>query len=310
MQGGAFDASDASFAERVGTESLFVLACIARGFCTSMHVADLIDLVRLLTDHRADWLDDTEPASSAGLTSYWISAKDRHRKWMEGLGQLEAELAAKPHAGCTAAVWGKWQPLVYEILLAAIAADVVRVACCAKDARFGISEWFPIAESVFGDQQEATTRLLNLLVRRYPVACESRFQFDRIRRRTDYWSDFFVAAWSDSVRVERFARDADRVAEFVESLASPGGASSLAFWNLGCAALEGAFRDVGRVPPYAPEENRRIALGLLATFPRRFWQAVSEGSPWAGHEWLRRADRASRLVDAWLAEATGVGPAG
>jgi hypothetical protein len=116
---------------------------------------------------------------------------------------------------------------------------------------------------------EARHRVLMLLTREAKnIDAKAVVKLNRIRRRSERWTDLLVGRAGGVREVAEFAVDPRRAQDFADDAPSRRGfeASHLA-WPLLLASLRTAFqRELGAVSPNG-DLNAAIASGILACFP-------------------------------------------
>jgi hypothetical protein len=130
---------------------------------------------------------------------------------------------------------------------------------------------------------------------------------NRLRHRTERWTDLLLAHLSTDCQVIDFAFDVDRVGEFAADLeARRDQPIARHAWTLTVAALRSAFRDNLAPSPNA-DLNARIAGGVLASFPAEMF----DGRGIVRSLWLTRlannTNDAQGLVESLLRPDTAAG---
>ncbi len=230
-----------------------------------MQSCELVELAALATAHGPVLLASGGRLSSSALEQYWASSKCRLDRWSRALRQfLSATHRPDPDA---AVAWTSLRGELEEILTGEILTRVWSAVLTNYDRVHGVCEAEPIARSVLLGHLEARHRTLALLVSGQGIATEAAVAMNRLRHRTERWTDLLLAHLMTDCRVSDFAFDVDRVNEFAADLESRRGQPIARHaWALTVTALRSAFRD-SLVPSPNADLNARIAGGVLACFP-------------------------------------------
>jgi hypothetical protein len=139
---------------------------------------------------------------------------------------------------------------------------------CAHDRRRHSDEAEPAARSVLIGHMEARHRVLTLMVRGPGIDAEAALGLNRIRRRTERWTDLLVGHLAGRYAVSEFAFNPPRAEDFAQDFHDRsqrrGGRQ---VWPLVLASVRTAFRQaLGPESPNA-QLNARIGAAILSCFP-------------------------------------------
>ena len=231
-----------------------------------MHARELIELAALASFHGPVLIRGTEPISEANLERYWIASKSRLDRWGRALKQISNSAdhpAGKPHRPQRPPIRG----LLEEILTGEVLTRVWTAVMCAYDRHHGTEASEPVVRSVLIGHLEARHRVLTLLVQGPGIDAEEALKLNRLRRRTERWTDLLVGHLAGLHDVGEFAIDPRRARDFAEDLRWQSRRQGGRYvWPLALASLEAAFRQgLAPVSPN-PDLNATIAQSILACF--------------------------------------------
>ena len=158
--------------------------------------------------------------------------------------------------------------MLEEILSGEMLTRVWTAVLCAYDRRRHSDEAEPAARSVMIGHMEARHRVLTLMVRGPGIDAEAALKLNRLRRRTERWTDLLVGHLAGGCAVERICLRPATGPRLCRRLAGSKPASRRPqVWPLVLASLRTAFRQVLSAESPNAELNARIAAGILACFP-------------------------------------------
>jgi hypothetical protein len=131
----------------------------------------------------------------------------------------------------------------------------------------GLQEAEPVVRSVFVGHLEARRKTLRLLVSGDRVSTRDVVALNRLRRRTERWTDMLLGYLTPRYDIRDLAFDPNRAIDFAAGLRSERGQSwGVQAWPLVLSSLRAAF--VSGMDPHAPNNdlNARIASSVLACF--------------------------------------------
>ncbi len=281
-----------------------------------MHARELVELAAAVAAHGPVLVRQPRQLSTAGIEQYWTASKCRLDSWSRSLKQFTTS-ADSTGARRRPAVRG----VIEEIITGEVLARVWTAVMCAFDRRHGTESAGPVARSVFVGHLEARNRVLTLLVHRPGIKAEAAMKLDRLRRRTERWSDLLIGYLTGLDDVVEFAVEPARARDFAEDLhyrAEKGVRYILPERPEGCfaqnvpdpffpmvmASLRASFRK--GLSPRSPNANlnRQIATAILSCFNGELFDSTD-----MFHSlWLTRltntADDVQGMVDELL-EARG-----
>lgn len=229
-----------------------------------MHARELIELAALVSVHGPVLVRQSGRVSESSIEQYWTASKCRLDRWgrrLKGLSTTGGD-SDSDQSG-----WPVIRSVLEEIITGEVLTRVWTAVMCAYDRHRGTDHAEPIARSVFIGHLEARHRVLTLLVKGPAIAAEQAVKLNRLRRRTERWSDVLIGYLVGLHDVSEFAVEPQRARDFSEDLRYrshlPGGRYA---WPLMLASLRTAFRQ--GLDPLSPngDLNHRIAVSILSAF--------------------------------------------
>ncbi|MFH1265732.1 MAG: hypothetical protein ABIK89_08385 [Planctomycetota bacterium] len=260
-----------------------------------MHARELIELAALVSVHGPVLARTTGRISEKSIEQYWTASKSRLDRWGRTLKCLSNEIDGEKK-------WPQLRGVLEEILTGEVLTRVWTAVMVAYDRRRGTDQGEPIARSVLIGHLEARHRVLTLLVRGPRIDAEQAVKLDRLRRRTERWTDLLIGYLMGLDDVGQFALDPDRARDFAEDLSYQSRMRGGRFaWPLLLASLRAAFgHGLGPTSPNG-DLNAKIAVSILSSFPPEVFDALGLfRSAWLVRMTNVTAD-AEGMIDALLA---------
>lgn len=240
-----------------------------------MHARELVELAALVSVHGPLLIRHMKRISHASLEQYWAASKSRLDRWGRALKQF----GTRPTAGSAEVA------LLEEILTGEVLTRVWTSVACACDRLQGTDQIEPVARSVLLGHLEARHRVLTLLVRGPGIDAEEAVRLNRLRRRTERWTDMLIGYLLGIHDVSEFAINPQRARDFAEDLSfqsqMQGGRHA---WPLIQASLQAAFGQ-GLFPASPNADlNHQIASSILSCFQPELF----DGTGLPRSNWLMR----------------------
>jgi hypothetical protein len=239
-----------------------------------MHAAELVELAALLAANSASFLSADVRISPHSLDEYWTISKCRLDRWYRTLHDFRAQME-ETRQRPTAAQWKRLRTVAEEILGGEVLARVWCAIMAAADRIAGVDVGESISRSVLIGHMEARNRALALVLSGRGVEPSQALMLNRLRRRTERWTDLLVGYVAQHHPVSGFAPDPERALDFAEDLRRhrdcEGGRHA---WPLTLAALRAAIgKGFAAISPNA-DLNTRIAGSILAALPAGAFDGV------------------------------------
>jgi hypothetical protein len=257
-----------------------------------MHCRELVELAAIVAVQGPARIRDY-PAAADGAEQYQIASLERTNRWLRAL--------RRPQLDATRA-----RPLLEEILVTEVLTRVWAGAACACDQVY-TGKLQQAARSVYAAHLSARNLVLRFLVDGVHHGARESLELDRIRRRSERWSDLLLGylmlpASSDRQRLalQEFAFESERMAEFARDLAEDRQAPQPLASQLLRSSLCAGFREGLSDETPSAALNQKIALATLECFPGGQLRTTDSPRPL----WLERmahtADDAEGLVSELL----------
>jgi hypothetical protein len=238
-----------------------------------MHASELLELAAIVSAEGPVLVEGPGVLSASSLEQYWTASQCRFDRWAGVFKQLSAE-ASNP-AEDWAMRWPVYRATLEEVLTSEVLTRVFGAVVTAYDAHRKSDQAEPIARSVMVGHLEARNRVLRHLVSGPGMNAEEGLRLDRLRRRSERWTDMLVGYLHGMVDVRQFAIDPDRAVDFGEDLnyrqRSTTCSQALALIQ---TSLRAAFRTANSLPTPNADLNERIATSVLACFRADLFDAT------------------------------------
>ncbi len=231
-----------------------------------MHARHLVELAALVSAHGPVLVRGSQGISESGIERYWVASKSRLDRWGRSLKAL-CTPPADAGWSSTPSQWRFARGVLEEIITGEVLTRVWTAVISAHDRHRGTDEAEPIARSVLIGHLEARHRVLTLLVGGPSIGAEEAVKLNRLRRRTERWTDLLIGYLAGLDDVSEFAVDPYRARDFAEDLRYQSRLKGGRFaWPLLLASLRAAFKQ--GLGPTSPNEdlNAQIAVSILSCF--------------------------------------------
>ncbi|MGY8771263.1 MAG: hypothetical protein ACKVH8_22850 [Pirellulales bacterium] len=231
-----------------------------------MHVREQVQLAALLATHAPIQLRTMQQISSNGLEQYWTSSKCRLDRW--GL-QLKAHNSVIQSASADqlSEPWKSITPVLEEIMIGDILTRVWTSLCISFDHIHQTDSAEPVARSVYIGHLEARNRALNMMVYGRGLDAESAVKLNRLRRRTERWTDMLLGYIAVDSDIENLGHDPERVEEFSKDIREQKqNEFSDAAWPLLLSSALDAFGTTATNIVAHGDLNRKIAASIMSCF--------------------------------------------
>jgi hypothetical protein len=165
--------------------------------------------------------------------------------------------------------------VLVEIFAGEVLARVWIAVLAAADRRRGTCDAAPIAESVLAGHVEARNRALKFLAHGPGITSHDAVELNRIRRRSERWTDLLLGHLTTVDDVSQFAFHPSLARDFAEDLRGhPAWTIGGQAWPLTLVSMRTGFhRDVNLASPHA-DLNAKIASAVLACFPPELFDST------------------------------------
>ncbi len=235
-----------------------------------MKPSEHIELATIVSAYGRVLVESQRPIPSNLLNRYWAASKVRWGRWTETMKRFSAtDPSSDAHSSEITVLnrWGSIRETIEELFLCEVSTRVWAAVAAAWDQRLGCGDGEPIVRSVLVAHTEARCRALNCLLQSSGVPAQEAVELNRLRQKTERWSDMLVgylARWYD---VAEYAADPQRAKDFADDFQGrreweAGGSA----WSLLAGSLRKGF-PVRTVPFTANDDlNWNIAATMLDCF--------------------------------------------
>ena len=261
-----------------------------------MHARELVELAAIVAAQGPALIATPGCLPAGAIDQYWLASKCRLDRWNRALSQFRDGRRAS--AGVPAS-WSELRPILEEILISDILTRVWTGVLCAFDRQRNAHEIESVARSVWLGHVESRHRVMCLLVSDVEIEPAEAVALNRLRRRTERWSDLLLGYLLEQHDVIEFAVCHETAREFASDLRSrrhqPGGEHA---WPLTLAALRGAFQTgLSEAQPNG-DAHARVAASILACLPPELF----DGLGLARSLWLTRLSTTASDVAGLIAD--------
>jgi hypothetical protein len=231
-----------------------------------MHSCELVELAALVAAHAKVLALGPEQIPESCIQQYWVASRSRLDRWGRTLKRLRTG-RGRPH-GAAQRPDSPWvRGALEEIVTGEVLTRVWAAVMTAYDRHHQVDLMEPVARGVFISHLEARHRLLALLVCCPRIDAELALKLNRLRRRTERWTDMLIGGLAGVEGTQSLAVDQDRAKEFGEDLrwqqSHKGGRHT---WPLILASLKASFgQGLCSISPNA-DINAKIGCSILSCF--------------------------------------------
>ena len=242
------------------------------------HPRTIVETAALLAAHSRQLVESSTNIPTEDLHRYWMLARRNFARWTRQLGRYDISEAATERFSPDD--WQQVRTLLSEVFLSEVLVRVWTCLLTAVDKQKQQCHAEPIGRNVLIGHLEIRHRALSFMVNGPSVSLQDLAVIDRLRRRTEHWTDVLLGQMVDCSDVSDFAFDHHRAVDFRSDVSAVAADVPLqwtdaesARWNLILAGLRMAFHDAGkRISPLA-DEMADLPAAILACFPGESFSA-------------------------------------
>jgi hypothetical protein len=239
-----------------------------------MQAYELVELSALIAMNLTGFMNGQGHLPDARIGQYWSASRSRFDRWAKTLRNCDGE-NTRPGSGLSTD-WDAVLPTLEEIFTGEILTRVWTAIACEHDRRRGSSYVTPVVRSVVLGHMQSRNRALSVMFRASKHEEKQVQLADRLRRRSERWTDMLLACLLpvcdidqvafDEMRAREFARDLQE--EFQDEPVQQG-------WRLLTVSLKAAFATMAC--EYSPNAdlNGRIASSIVACFRADMFECSS-----------------------------------
>jgi hypothetical protein len=235
-----------------------------------MQATELVHLAALIAVHGAPPDGSRFAPSQDKLGNYWSASKCRIDRWLRALRPDDGAAWPRP----ASVGWKPLRGIIEEILLSEVLTRVWTAFLLAHDQTCGREEAESVARSVLMGQLEARRRALSLLMHAAGVPIGEAVAVNRLRCKTERWTDLLLGQLSVPCDLSELAADVQRVRDFALERQTYSDDQAAQRWSLLLTSLRQSFPS--SAGPRSPNSdlNERIAASVLACFPTEAFEST------------------------------------
>lgn len=262
-----------------------------------MQAHQLVELSALIAVNSRSFVHDRGRMSDAKIGQYWSSSRTRLDRWARALKQFSP---TKPPPGRRpSAAWKSVYPTLEEIFTGEILTRIWTAMACEHDRRRGSSYVSPVVRSVVLGHMEARNRALNVMFHAQEHEERQVLAADRLRRRSERWTDMLLAFILPDCEIDEFAFDANRAREFSRDLQDEFHCDQMEqAWRLMTVSLKAAFGALACKFSPNPDMNSQIASSIVACFRPEVFECTGPFNSL----WMERLDVAADDTQAMITD--------
>lgn len=212
-------------------------------------------------------IESTSAISEQHLHDYWKCSRGRTMDWLKVLDGLISEADVTPPDDHRR-LWKTAEPLIAEVFVTEILTRVWAAVLTASDLHRKESVGSPIARNTLKGHTEARNRSLALMAGRLQVSVSEMSQIDRLRRKSERWSDLLIGHLVLNYQLDEFTFECSRSVEFGQSqMREIISATDESVWEFVLAGVRLAFSSFDDLSLSSDVWNRRVVRAVLGSFP-------------------------------------------
>jgi hypothetical protein len=219
-------------------------------------------------------IESTAAIPEQHLHDYWKCCRGRTMDWLRKLDGLLSEASITPPEDHLR-LWKTAEPLIAEVFVTEILTRVWAAILTAADLHRKDAVGGPIARNTLKGHTEARHRSLALMVNTLQVPIVNLSQVDRLRRKSERWSDLLIGHLVLNYQLDEFAFESNRSLEFGQSqMREIISATDEPVWEFVLAGVRLAFSSVDGVTAPSDAWNRGTIRAILGSFPADSFDGV------------------------------------
>ncbi|MDA7978362.1 MAG: hypothetical protein MPJ50_06290 [Pirellulales bacterium] len=266
-----------------------------------MHIRFLVELAAQLSSHGPALIERKEPVPRDCLLRYWTASQSRAGDWSRTLKQFtDPDSELLPDENPTPR-WEQVRRAMEEIFLSEVLTRVFAAIGAAVDQARQETEATPVVRSVLISHTEARVRVLRSLLQGRGVPANDAIELNRLRKRTERWTDVLVGSLACYADVTEFAAEPERARDFAEDFGqNKSREQAQTEWALVLASLRTSLSVLWREYNSSEDWNGRIAESVIGCFdPELFDESGVFRSLWTTRLLAIADDTQAMLDDAW-----------
>ncbi|NQV27720.1 MAG: hypothetical protein HQ518_25510 [Rhodopirellula sp.] len=212
-------------------------------------------------------IESTAAIPEQQLHDYWKCCRGRTIDWLRNLDGVISEASVTPPEDHDR-LWQMASPLIAEVFVTEILTRVWAAILTAADLHRNDAVGGPIARHTLKGHTEARNRCLTLMANTLQIPIVKMSQVDRLRRKSERWSDLLIGHLVLNYQLDEFAFESNRSIEFGQSqMREIISATDEPVWDFVLAGVRLAFSSVDSVVASSDVWNRGVVRSVLGSFP-------------------------------------------
>jgi hypothetical protein len=158
-------------------------------------------------------IEGREPFSESHLQEYWRCSRGRLIDWTRQLDELSERASYTPRDQHEE-IWQAAEPVCSEIFVTEILTRVWATVLGARDVHRNDRAVGPIGVHTFKGHMQIRNRAMSLILHELNVPISQLAGVDRLRRRSERWSDLLIGHLVINYQLDEFAFESSRSIEF------------------------------------------------------------------------------------------------
>jgi hypothetical protein len=230
-----------------------------------MQAYQLVELGALIAANGSNFVREPARLPDARIGRYWSASRMRFDRWAKTL--RKAAQGAGTMQDRPSSAWQAIEATLEEIFMSELLTRVWAAVACEHDRRQGYTSTSPVVRSIVLGHMESRNRALHAMFREQENDAKSVHVMNRLRHRSERWTDMLLAHLVPDCEVAQFAFDAKRCQDFADDLREEfQGDQFDQAWRLMTVSLRATFVATAREHSPNADLNGQIGSSVAACF--------------------------------------------
>jgi len=226
-----------------------------------------VELAALVSKQSDQVIETPQQLPESAIQDFWVHSQRRLFDWMRQLVRYPVEIESSSAVG-RRRIWRRTESLLVDFFVSDVLARVWAAVLTAADQRQCQQRTEPLARHILAGYLQTRYLALNLMVSGPDVPPDRLREVNRIRRKTECWTDLLLGPLVVRYEVKNFAVNADRALQFgQDQLSHRDSDVSNTAWNLILLSARLTFPARQPLSPIHSICQRKISDAVLSTFP-------------------------------------------
>ena len=233
----------------------------------SLTLRQIAETAAFASARSAFLIESTAAIPDRHLHDYWKCCRGRTMDWLRSLDRVISEASVTPPESHIQ-LWASAEPIIAEVFVTEILTRVWATILTAADSHRKEAIGGPIAIHTLKGHTEARNRSLTLMANTLQIPVAKMSQVDRLRRKSERWSDLLIGHLVMNYQLDEFAFESNRSVEFGQSqMREIIAATDEPVWEFVLAGVRLAFSSVDTLAAPSDVWNRGVVRSVLGSFP-------------------------------------------